>query len=167
MAVGLQRMQSLSIQGWAAEGPGSQRACWPASSSPKQRPPQRCSGLGPLQGLQVAALVTPAQPLPLEHVHAAELQGTEQTMGLADRVVLHQQPPAAGVEQQLQRPDGLGPGPPPKPAWSPAMGLAVWEERRGERSSRWRPAMAVSISSSWPAAWLLVLEVAWGRGAWM
>jgi hypothetical protein len=43
--------------------------------------------------------------LQLEDMHRLQLQAAQQPLGLADAVVLDQNPPAAAVEQQLHWPD--------------------------------------------------------------
>ena len=61
---------------------------------------------GPLQGPLVLVSAAAAVLLLLEGMELVEGNSGEQAMGLADGVVLEQQPPAVVMEHQLQGPDG-------------------------------------------------------------
>lgn len=63
---------------------------------------------GPLQGPLVLVSAAAAVLLLLEGMELLEGNGGEQAMGLADGVVLEQQPPAVVMEHQLQGPEGGG-----------------------------------------------------------
>jgi len=64
--------------------------------------------LGPLQGQVMAIDAAAVALLLLEDMELLELDGGEETEGLADGVVFQQQPPAVVVEEELQGPEGGG-----------------------------------------------------------